>query len=312
MNLQRILVAIKPWQRGLPLAANHARQLAQSVNAEIQLVATVFDSAVAARRERGEPAALVAEQRTVETARVELERLAQTMRDWHANVTTRIVWGAPAYEAILAAAEEWSADLLVVGTHEPQGFHTRLTDTDWQLIRKAPCPLLLVKGVAFAGYRTILAAVDPLHAHEEPDGLDQAVLATGRRLAKAFGSTLRAVYAYPGAAAFELASAVQVAPGVIYGSENVESLHRRAVTELVERYGIAASEVDLVEGSSAEVVIETAERRRAELVVVGTPQRGGGLAAVIGSTAESVAAEVSCDVLVVPVAHGVARRSKVG
>jgi universal stress protein E len=129
------------------------------------------------------------------------------------------------------------------------------------------------------------------------------VLAAGRCFAQAFHSALRAVYAYPGAAAFELASAVEVAPGVLYGAENVEALHRRAVNELVEQYGIAASEVDLVEGSPVVAVIDLVMQRNAELVVVGAPQRHGALAAAVGSTAESVAAEVPCDVLIVPAPH---------
>ena len=126
------------------------------------------------------------------------------------------------------------------------------------------------------------------------------MLAAGRCFARVFGSTLRAVYAYPGAAAFDLASAVQVGPGILYGTENVEALHRRAVNELVEEYGIAATEVDLVEGPAAGTVIDVVAQRHAELVVVGAPQRHGMLAAAVGSTAESVAAGVSCDVLIVP------------
>jgi nucleotide-binding universal stress UspA family protein len=307
MELQKILVAIKPWQRGLPLAAGHARQLAQSVGAQIQLVSTVFDAGVAAGRERGESAARLTQERTFAAARVELERLARSMRDWGAQVTTRVVWGTPAYEVISTAAAEWQADLLVVGAHEPETLHTRLTDTDWQLMRRVHCPLLLVKSPSFNGYRTIVAAVDPLHAHDEPFGLDRAVLDAGRSVARAFGSTLRAVYAFPGEAAFQLASAVEVAPGVLYGAENVAALHRRAVDELAAQFGIAATEIDLVEGPAAEAVIATVEKRRAELVVVGALQRRGLFATAVGSTAEFIAGEVPCDVLIVPavrIEHG--------
>jgi nucleotide-binding universal stress UspA family protein len=317
MKLQKILVAIKPWQRGLPLAAGHGRQLAQSVGAQIQLVSAVFDAAVAAGRERGESAARLTQERTLAAARVELERLATSMRDWGAQVTTRVVWGVPAYEAVSTAAAEWGADVLVVGTHEPETFHTRLTDTDWQLMRRVRCPLLFVKSASFDGYRTILAAVDPLHAHDEPFGLDRAVLDAGRSFARAFDSTLRAVYAYPGEAAFALASAVEVAPGVLYGVENVAALHRRAVGELAEQFGIAATEVDLVAGAAAEAVVDTVAKRHAELVVVGISQRRGLLAAAFDSTAELIAGEVPCDVLVVPavpVEHGTEarKRSQIG
>ena len=300
MRVQRILVAVKPWERGLPLAANHARQLAEQVDAELKLVATVFDASVAAGGERGEERAGTARARALAAARTGLERLAGSLRDWGARVTTTVVWGVPAYDRILSVAREWRADLLVVGAHERATLHTRLTDTDWQLIRRSPCPLLLVKSPSFGGYNTIVAAVDPLHAHDEPHGLDHAVLAAGRWVARACGSTLRAVYAYPGGAAFELKSAVEVAPGILYGSENVEAVHRTAVTELTEQFGIPASEVDLVAGPASEVIIDTVAKRRAELVVVGTQQRRGLFAAAVGSTAENVVSAVACDVLIVP------------
>ena len=311
MQLKRILVAVKPWQRGLPLAANHARQIAQVADAELRLVGTAFDARAAAGSERGEPAACMAKDRTVAAARVSLERLARSLRDWGANVTTKVVWRVPAYEGILVVAREWNADLIVVGAHEPGTPHTRLTDTDWQLMRRAACPLLVVKSPSFGGYRTVVAAVDPLHAHDEPDGLDRAVLDAGRCIARACGSTLRAVYAYPGAEAFDLVSSVEVAPGVFYGAENIEAVHRRAVGELVEQFGISAAEVDLVAGSAPEVIMDTVAQRRAELVVVGSQRRSRALGAALERTAELVVAGVACDVLIVPAALP-AVRSKVG
>jgi universal stress protein E len=311
MQLKRILVAVKPWQRGLPLAAGHARQLAQVAGAQLQLLGTVFDARTAAGSDRGEPAARLARDRALATARVGLERLARSLRDWGANVTTKVVWGVPPYEGILAAAREWSADLVIVGAHEPETLHTRLTDTDWQLMRRVESPLLLVQNPSFGGYRTVVAAVDPLHAHDEPYGLDRAVLDAGRCIARACGSTLRAVYAYPGSAAFGLVSAVEVTPGVFYGEENVEAVHRRAVGELAEQFGIAASDVDLVAGSVPDAIIDTVAERGAGLVVVGMPRRRGVLAATLDSTAELVVSGVACDVLLVP-ATVEAVRSKVG
>jgi universal stress protein E len=250
MKLQRVMVAIKPWERGLPIAADHARQLVEHTGAQIEIVSSVFDAAVSAAHDRGEPAAERAQHRTVSTARAGLERLAASMREWGARVTTRIVWGVPAYEALLDAAQDWAADLLVVGTHEPGLLHTRFTDTDWQLMRRARCPLLLVKGASFGGYRTILAAFDSPRGDDEANGLDRAVWAASHSVARACGSTVRSV--------------------------------------------------ELVAGSPAQTIIDAAAHTRAELVVVGSSQRRNRAPAVIGNTAELVAGELPCDVLLVP------------
>ena len=256
MKLQRIMVATKPWERGLPIAAAHARQLAPGAEVEIEIVGSVFDAAVSAGRDRGEAAAQKSQDRTVATARAGLERLAASMREAGARVTTRIVWGAPPYEAILAAADDWQADLLVVGTHEPGTPHTRLTDTDWQLLRRASCPLLLVKSAAFGGYRTVLAAIDPLPGSHELDLLDGAVLAASRCVATACGSTVRAVEGFP-----------------------------------------------------AWSVIDAAADREADLVVVAAARQHGFAAAVAANTAELVAGELACDVLIVPVAEDTPARA---
>jgi nucleotide-binding universal stress UspA family protein len=190
MQLERILVALKPWERTLPLAANHARQLAQRGGAQLRLLTTVFDASVAAARDRGDAAALASQERAVAAARVELERLARTLRDNARSVTTASVWGIPPYAAIAAATHEWPADLLVVGAHDPQSRQARLTDTDWQLMRRVSCPLLLVKSLAFGGYEQIVAAV-----REVGDSAvsDEAVLAAGRSVAHAFGSIFSVV-----------------------------------------------------------------------------------------------------------------------
>lgn len=227
-------------------------------------------------------------------------RVHQLARASGAEVITLDVWTVPPYEGIAAAARDCNVDLIAMAADEPGPFHTRLTDTHRQLVRRIECPLLLVGDAASHGYLTVVAAVDPLHAHDEPYGLDHAVLAAGRAIAGACGATLRAVYAYPGREAFELASAVEVSPGVFYGAENVEGVHRRAVDELAAQFGIAPAEVDLVVGRPAEAIVDTVAKHRAELVVVGAAQRRSAIAAALGSTAEEVAAAVPCDVLIVP------------
>ncbi len=91
------------------------------------------------------------------------------LREDGITVHVRVVWGTPVFEAILQELREWRADLLVLGVHEPRPVpHTVLLDTDWQLIRLCPCPLLIAKSATPSPWRTVLAAVDPLHRHAEP------------------------------------------------------------------------------------------------------------------------------------------------
>ncbi|HUO67462.1 MAG TPA: universal stress protein [Gammaproteobacteria bacterium] len=298
---ERVLVAIKPWQRGLPLESQHASQLADAFGARLMITSAVFDARMASDAGRDDAAAPAGRARLLEAERVELEKLAQSLRAWGTSVSTRVVWGVPAYQGVLDVAREWRADLLVVGAHE-EGLRvgTRLTDTDWQLMRLAPCPLLLVKDPFFTGYRTVLAAVDP--THPSPAGIDRSVLDVARTVAEACESELRVVHALPDPAHLP-PSPVEIAPGVYCDADAIEELHRRAVDDLLASHGVAPEQVDLVQGAPAEVIARAAADRRAELVVLGALRRSQLEQALLGSTAEAVAAEVPCDVLLVPAPH---------
>ena len=114
---QRVLAAIKPTQRGLPLPATRSREFAQSIGGEILLVSVVFDSLVAGGLEGAEALETVSKNRLIEDQRLELERIAQSLRDWGATVTVRVVWDAAAHRGIVRVAEVWDATVLVVGAH---------------------------------------------------------------------------------------------------------------------------------------------------------------------------------------------------
>jgi universal stress protein E len=205
----------------------------------------------------------------------------------------------PPYEAILDAAAEWRPDLIVVGTHERGALQTRMTDTDWQLIRRTRCPLLLVKGACFSGYRTILAAVERPNEQGQFDDLDSAVLAACRSVARVCKSKVRAVCTHPGAPLDGAATqSVEAAPRD--GSDDSVRLQQRAGDALATALGIAPQDVDVVASTPARAIVDAAAHRRAELVVVGAAQRCRIAATFIGNTAELVAGELPCDVLVVP------------
>lgn len=298
---ERIVIAIRPRQRALPLAAQHGRLLAESSGGSVLLVSAVFDGRVEAALERGEAPAAKAQARLVDAERSELERLAGSLRDWGSDVATRVVWEAPAYAGIVRVAGDWGADLVVVGAHEQRvSAHTRLTETDWQLMRRCPCPLLLVKDPSFDGYRTIVAAIDPALAHAEPSDLDDAVLAAAAKIAGVCGSELAAVHAFVDPEALGLTPVVQVAPGEYCDAAQWPALHRAAAETMAARYGISERRVVVAPGDPVDVIVGAVGTLHAKLVVVGTVRRTRLAQALLGSTAEAVAASVTCDVLFVP------------
>lgn len=299
-SVKRVLVATKPRQGELPLSVYHARFLTESLDAELRLLSCVFDPEISLGLSKGEPEAAAAQVGLVESERSVLAELSASLTDWGVEAEVVVRWGYPTEDVVLNEIERWKADLVVVGTHEAGSKpYTRLAQLDWQLMRSCPCPMLIARDPKFEGYTKVLAAVDPLHRHAEPSGLDQAVLESASLLAKATEAQLLVAHVYPDPQDYALASAVEVQPGVYYGNENIEDVHRKALMELVENFGIRRSQVLMKSGDPAEQLGNAIIENEIDLVVLGALKRGRLEQWLLGSTAERVVAEVACDVLLI-------------
>jgi universal stress protein E len=296
---ERVLVAIKPTQRDLPPPAIRACEFAERVDGEILLVSVVFDPVVAGGLDGAAALETAAKSRLIEDQRLELERSAQALRDRGIAVTVRVVWDAAAYRGILRAADEWEPTLVVVGAHERRAMlHTALTDTHWRLVHTSRWPLLLVKQSTSNDKRIILAAVDP--SRTESHAVAGDVLKAASRFGSAWNCPVRVVHSFPNPEQFALVSAVEVSPGVFYGTENIAALHRRAVEELCTSYGIDPSHADVRPGEPAAVIGQLMMDHDVRLVVLGLSRHSLLQQVILGSITQAVAIESPCDVLLIP------------
>ena len=298
---KRILVTVKPWEGRLPLTVSNLSRLAESLGAEISLLSCLSRSQVvfAGVEPPEHTASFDAETERSEQA-THLEKLAEPLRAAGAWVTTHVTTESPVYRAILDEAASSQADLLVVGVHEAGLLGpTQFTDLDRQLMRLCPCPLLLVRNPEITSYRTILAAVDPLHRHAGPAGLDMAVARTAGDLSKALQAELCVANVHPDPQSFELASGVEVEPGVYYGAENIPEVHHEAVDALLSECGVTAARTVLRSGDPATQIIDLLGEFDVDLVVLGAFKRSAIRDWLLGSTAEKVAAGARSDVLLV-------------
>ena len=75
-------------------------------------------------------------------------------------------------------------DLVVKDTHYHSVIRrTVFTNTDWNLIRTCPAPLLLAKPGEWRAPPTLLAALDPGHLGDKPAALDHDILDAAQLLA---------------------------------------------------------------------------------------------------------------------------------
>jgi universal stress protein E len=236
----------------------------------------------------------------VNARKAQLGKLAVPLEKQGLRVRVRVRWDYPVYESIVREAVREEVDLVVAESHR----HTRtarviLSNTDWQLIRLCPCPVLFVKTARPYDRLRVLAAVDPMHAHAKPEALDRTILKQGSELAELFNGRLHAVHAYLLATPFTSGVLMEPLPLPVNVAEQQLAEVRRAFDQLVKPYGLGPRRSHLRSGSASLEIPAVAEELGAAVVVMGAVSRSGLKRLFIGSTAERVIDHLKCDVLVI-------------
>ena len=231
-----------------------------------------------------------------------LTRWAEPLRADGIHVETHAITGDSLHESILSWMRNSPADLVVKDTHHHSvSKRTFMTNTDWNLIRACPLPLLLTKPAHWGSPPVFAAAVDPGHANDALAALDHRILDVTVTLAKRFDAQVHAVHAYfPSTIA--LAGPGGMPPMVDVSAQALAAEQERSrsrIKQLTDEYGIAAADLHVGLGVAAHYIPHVAAECHADLVVMGAIARSGLKRIFIGSTAERVLEALPCDILVI-------------
>jgi len=202
-----------------------------------------------------------------------------------------------AYEQILRRAEEWHAELIVVGTHGRVGLKRLLLGSVAdQVVRAAHCPVLIARA---ARQGAVLAATD-LTDPALP-AIEAAAAEAARR-----GRKLVVMHAMEspreGDAAMGLLGALPA-----LDTPETRAARRALASQIINtaltRLG-AHGEIVIAEEDVLAETLRLAESLPAELIVVGTHGRTGLSRVVLGSRAASMIESAPCSVLVTRQRHG--------
>ncbi len=214
------------------------------------------------------------------------------------GVDARVVEGIPATE-ILQLARDLPADLLVMGTHGRSGFNRLLLGSVTEkVLRHAPCPVLTVTGRAGAPapadrppFAAIVCPVDfsPSSLRAVEYSLSLAQEAYGKlTFVHAIDFPLQEEAAF---ARFDLAG---------YHKAVEEAARERLATILpVDARDWCKPEHVVSRGKPYRAILEAAEQRAADLIVIGIHGRTPVSLALFGSTTNHVVREAHCPVLVI-------------
>ena len=301
-DVQTVLVVIDPTADEHP-ALSRAAWLAERAGASLDLFICDYDQYLAGERffdsASLEKARAGLAQRNLERLRA----LAQPLAARELTVTVDAVWDHPLHEGIVRKIERSKPDLVLKDTHyHPLLRRSLFSNTDWNLIRDCPAPLMLVKPSSRSSVRTILAAVDPVHERDKPADLDHEIIGSAQRLSTALGAELHIVHAFDPAPAYAVSADAMSFPIAEPVNELIQSLKRRhehAMEDLLSRYSFPSDRVHINEGDTRDVLVATIEALGADLLVMGAVSRSAVQRLLLGSTAELVLDFVPCDLLIV-------------
>jgi universal stress protein E len=292
MAAKQILVVVDPTTDEKQPVIERAAWLAERTGAALQLFACDYEANIDAGRvatvwipEAG------ARERLLLRHRGRLEELAVPLRERGLRVTVDVAWDYPLADAICQRAAAERSWLVAKGAqHHTPLERTLLTHTDWQLVRDCPVPLLLVKRPALASKPVVLAAVDPLHVHDKPAVLDDAIYQFAAALSDSCGGALHLVHAAAPPMGIELAPQLQA----LIASES-----RSAIAKFVETHPVAGNNVHVLEGLPEVCLQSAVKQQHADFLVMGAVARRGVKRLLIGSTAARVLDRLPCDIVVI-------------
>lgn len=199
-------------------------------------------------------------------------------------------------EALVEAAAELGADLLVTGSRDRTGLRRWLLGSVAEsVVRTAPCSVLVARpGDPDRGFQRIVVGTD---------FSEQAELALDRALDLAApGASLDLAHcfrlAFPTEAPDDL-PAIGPDPTTLHAQLSADAVERgRRLLEDHSRPDVAAR-FSLRDDTPRHALCDLAEERQADLIVIGSHGRRGLRRALLGSTAEAVVRHAPCSVLVV-------------
>jgi len=193
-------------------------------------------------------------------------------------------------------------DLVVKASGKPHVTGMLFSTLDLNLVRKCPCPVLVLKPRKKISHSKILAAVDLRIKTKTKKNLDRTVIELASSLASLEKGTLHILHAWH--LSFEKRLSNRKGVQAAYKSmktmlRDMRKTEKAHLDEMAAEFALTKSSTHLIKGEPANVIPRFVKSARIDLVVMGSVGRTGIQGFFIGNTAEKILDNINCSVLAI-------------
>jgi universal stress protein E len=184
---------------------------------------------------------------------------------------------SPLYEGIVRKVVQSRPDMVL---KLASGVQATLDANDWQLMRKCPVTLLMIRGRAWHAQPRFAAAIDV--SGEETDGLASSILETAAMLGTAHGCETDVLYSEPGGAAGQTAGG-----------------RAEVLRKLAQQYHVDFNRVRILQGDPERTLPAAVLEGQYDVLTMGALTHRPGVTTLVGTLTSRLVDAASCDFLLV-------------
>jgi len=223
-----------------------------------------------------------------------VDALRCEFEDLGISVNIDVCWQKDLVESIITKVEELKPKLVLKSTHKHRlSKQTVFSNTDWQLIRLCPMPLMLIKPYGWHVNGSIVAAVDPLHTKSDQSKLDDELISTAEYLAQLTDQTPSVFHAY-----YYPDSKDSHSRSTTPQSRELGRRHNQAIYKLLATHNICPEYLKIINGETQSELLYFMQSVNCNVLVVGALSRSKLERIIVGNTAEKILDNAPCDILV--------------
>lgn len=233
-------------------------------------------------------------EKEIEKTRTNLEALKERAAKENVKCEVVIRQGEEPYRYVVDEASRGHVEMIVMGRHGRTGLkRLMMGSVTAKVIGHAPCNVLVVPRAAQLTLRKILVATDGSRYSE---AAAREAIGTSKRC----GSDLTVISVVPSESAspFDIVHSEMQRGLIAEKEQKAAECNIRNVKDLAEKEGIRVEGL-ILEGRPYEAIVNTANEKNIDLIIVGSHGRTGLEKLLMGSVTERVIGLSPCSVLVV-------------